>query len=360
MKAFTPTVFAVGQSYQIMAKAPQPSLFWVQVGDRCYYDHVNGILRSDTDIHRVTVPAEALNREKQYTVCEQKIIERKPYFSQVGAVEKTVYPFHPVEAGPVRAYHIADAHNMVAQPIAAAQAFGEFDLLILNGDVPDHSGQTKNFDHIYEICSALTHGSLPVIFSRGNHDMRGVCAEKLAEYTPVSNGKSYYTVRLGSLWALVLDCGEDKEDSCEEYGGTVCCHAFRQEETEFLLDVIRRAEEEYAAEGVTVRLVIVHSPFTEKFRGKFDIENEIYDRWCQLLRDEIKPDFMLCGHVHRLQVRKAGCPEDARGQACTVILGSESDYKSYFAGAGYCFSPEGTQLTFTDSKGKILHTEQLS
>ena len=59
MKTFTPTVFAVGQSYQIMAKAPQPSLFWVQVGDRCYYDHVNGIMRSDTDIHRVTVPAEA-------------------------------------------------------------------------------------------------------------------------------------------------------------------------------------------------------------------------------------------------------------------------------------------------------------
>lgn len=30
MEVFTPTVFAVGQSYQIMAKAPQPSLFWVQ------------------------------------------------------------------------------------------------------------------------------------------------------------------------------------------------------------------------------------------------------------------------------------------------------------------------------------------
>ena len=34
------------------------------------------------------------------------------------------------------------------------------------------------------------------------------------------------TFRLGNLWGILLDCGEDKNDDRPEYGGTICCHAF--------------------------------------------------------------------------------------------------------------------------------------
>lgn len=122
--------------------------------------------------------------------------------------------------------------------MSAGKAFGAIDFLILNGDIIDHSGSVENFDEIYEIIEELTGGSIPVVFSRGNHDLRGVCAEKLAEYTPVDNGNSYYTFTLGSIWGILLDCGEDKIDAHPEYGNTVCCHAFREEETEYLKQVI--------------------------------------------------------------------------------------------------------------------------
>ena len=54
------------------------------------------------------------------------------------------------------------------------------DLLILNGDIPDHCGTPENMMTVYMLVSELTRGKIPTVFSRGNHDMRGLCAEKFA------------------------------------------------------------------------------------------------------------------------------------------------------------------------------------
>ena len=66
--------------------------------------------------------------------------------------------------------------------MAAAKAFGDIDFLILNGDILDHSGDPSKFANIYIICSEITGGNIPVVFSRGNHDLRGNYAEKFADY----------------------------------------------------------------------------------------------------------------------------------------------------------------------------------
>ena len=150
------------------------------------------------------------------------------------------YDFRPVEGDEIRAYHIADAHNRIDGPVAAANKAGEHDLLILNGDIPNHSGDIKYFAAIHCIAGEITKGQYPVIFSRGNHDMRGIYAENIQDHTPTDNGRSYYSVRIGSLWALVLDCGEDKPDGNDEYGHTICCADFRRRQTEYIEKIISR------------------------------------------------------------------------------------------------------------------------
>ena len=92
--------------------------------------------------------------------------------------------------------------------MAAAKAFGDIDFLILNGDLPDHSGDIKNFTAIHRIVAEITDGEKPVVFSCGNNGMRGIYAENIEEHTPTDKGNSYYTFRLGSIWGMVLDCGE--------------------------------------------------------------------------------------------------------------------------------------------------------
>lgn len=358
MLKMLPCVFAVKNTYQIMVRVESESLMWVKVGDNCYYDDSNGILRSYKNIHRMIVPAEELDKNGKYTIYEREIKERKPYFTETEEVKEYSFDFVPANRENLRAYHIADAHNLVDAPVRAEKAFGDIDFLIMNGDIPNHSGDIENFDNIYKIAEEITEGKKPVVFSRGNHDMRGIYAECIEDYTPTDNGKSYFTFRLGNLWGMVLDCGEDKQDDNEEYGNTVCCHAFRQRQTQFIKDVIKNADSEYLQEGIKNRLIIVHNPFTEQRKsvsGIFNIEADIYTEWGKLIRENIKPDAMLCGHYHEQYVSYPGDEHDSLGHPSPVIVGSEIDFeKKYFCGCGLEFTDKSINVEFTSSDGEIL------
>lgn len=350
-----PAVFAVENDYQIMVEVEKPSVFRVKVGDRYYYDESNGIMRSQNNLHRCIVPMKALNETKEYTVCVRPLIERKPYFTTTEPEQEFTFSFFPVPEKNARAYHISDAHNRIETPVKAAQTFGELDFLILNGDILNHSGDPSQFKNVYEICSQITHGEKPAVFSRGNHDMRGNFAEKFAEYTPNFQGKTYYTFRLGSIWGLLLDCGEDKDDFGPEYGYTVYCKDFRRRQTELLKDLIENADSTYNAEGVTTRVVVAHCPFSQKLEPPFDIEGDVYTEWCNLLKNSVKPHVMICGHIHDLDVREIGCETDHYGQPCAVVIGSNPG-DNYFAGCGYIFGENEITVQFTDSEGEILGT----
>ncbi|MBQ1951031.1 MAG: metallophosphoesterase [Clostridia bacterium] len=354
----SPAVFAVGNQYQIMVETTSECLMSVKIGENTYFDESNGIMNSLSPLHRVSVPMQALDNAKEYTVCMRPIIERKPYFTKTQEPQEFAFAFRPIPQKNIRAYHIADAHNQIERPVKAAKAFGNIDLLILNGDVIDHSGNPEKFANIYEICSLLTSGAIPVIFSRGNHDMRGNFAERFADYTPNQHGNTYYTFRLGSIWGMLLDCGEDKVDTNSEYGFTVACHHFRERQTEYIKAVIADAEKEYAAPGVKTRLIISHNPFTQKLMAPFDIEEDIYREWASLLKEHVKPNLMVCGHTHKYGVSFVGGENDNYGQPCPVVIASEPQ-PDRFIGCGFIINGTQTDVVFTDSDGNTLSKETL-
>lgn len=361
MFQMTPAVFVVGREYHIMLPVDREVTMWVKVGNKTYYDQSNGILRSNNYVHKVSVPMKELDRKKQNTVYLRTIVNRKPYFTETAEVEVKEYEFHPVCGESVRAYHISDAHNCVEEPVKAAKLFGDIDFLILNGDIPDHCGEERNVLTIYRLISELTHGCVPTVFSRGNHDMRGKYAEKFAEYTPCENGRSYYTFRLGGIWGLILDCGEDKMDEHAEYGHTICCHDFRERETEYIRKVIATAEEEYESNGVTHKMVVVHNPFTRKYKGM--IEEEIYEQWAVLLKEYVKPHFILCGHTHKYEIYPCGNDEMLLAQPCAVVVGSErrnlGEDAVLFGGVGLEFDSNGIMISYTNSVGERKETVRI-
>ncbi len=355
----SPAVFAVQDTYQIMVSVTKESLFFVKIGDKCYYDHSNGIMRSLSPLHRVTVPMDELNKAGEYTVCVRPLVERKPYYTETEEVWEKSFKFYPVPEKNVRCYHIADAHNLVDPVVNAAKLFGKIDFLILNGDVIDNSGDPEKFDNIYEICSKITSGNIPTVFSRGNHDLRGNYAEKFADYTPNYLGKTYYTFRLGSIWGILPDCGEDKADDRIEYGFTVACHPFRMEQTEWIKEVIKNKDLEYNADGVKTRLVVSHVPFTQKREEPFNIEEDTYTLWAKLIKDNIKPHLMICGHTHEEEIRPIGHERDNFGQPCTIVIAS-GRYNTYIVGAGFEFRETEIEVTFTTNDGRVLEKHVLS
>ncbi len=353
-----PTVFALRDTYQIITPVKSEMLFWVKIGDEKYFDHSNGIMRSATRVHKVVIPMTALDSAKEYTVCYKKMLDRKPYFPESEETVEYTYSFQPVEAGsPIKLYHVSDSHGRVDEAIAAAKtAFGEeTDLLVLNGDISDHSSSVENISMIYRIASGITGGTRPCVYSRGNHDMRGAFAEHLAEYTPVTpgDGLTYFTFRLGDLWGIVLDCAEDKLDENEEYGGTVCCRGYREAETDFLKKIADSKE----YEGAKYKAVICHVPFTYRDKGSnglFDIENETYAEWVRILNNEIKPNLMLAGHKHICTVSYPGGDMDDHGQSFPVIIGARPktiNGESGFTGTAYTFNGDFINTEFTDSLG---------
>lgn len=359
-----PAVFAVGNTYQIFVPVTYEALMWVRVGDEEYYDDSNGILRSAVTLHKMTVPMEELDREKKYTICWRKIIERKPYFTETEDMCEKCFDFKPVFGDEIFAYQIADAHNLVCEPVGAAERSrekkGRIDFLIMNGDIPDHSGRIENFDNIFEIAAGVTHGNIPIVFSRGNHDTRGIYAENIADYTPCQNGNSYYSFRLGSIWGIILDCGEDKTDDHPEYGNTVCCHAFRKRETRYIENIIKSAENEYLSDGVKHRIAVVHNPFTWRQPNDiFNIEPEIFTKWARLLENEIRPELMICGHLHKTMILEPGEENDLLGHPCPIAVGSlpvkrnEKQELQYFVGSGFTFKNDSVEVVFNDNLGNV-------
>lgn len=354
-----PIVYAVGNEYQIMVSTAGESVFWCKVGDKTYYDHSNGVLRSKVFTHKVTIPAEELDQAGRYTICFRKMIERLPYYPKLEDVQEVEYTFRrvPREKETLNVYLLSDAHCMVEEAVAAGNFFGDdMDFLILNGDIHEHSGAPELFADIHRIAGRITKGGIPVVYARGNHDLRGEYAEQLGDNTPTRNGYTYYTFRLGGVWGLVLDCGEDKRDDQEEYGGTICCHVFRQEETEYIRRIIAEKETGYAAEGIRNRLVVCHINFSQKHNPPFDIEYDTYGEWCRLIREEIKPDAILNGHEHKEYVVPADSEGDLLHPGCPVIVGGipvRQQGNRTYSGTALVLSPGKIAIRYTDDQKNI-------
>lgn len=352
-----PCVYAVGKDYQIAFNTTEFGIAWVEVGDKVYRSSRNGLMISETLIHKVTVPMAELDAAKGYRVCFRALPERRPYFPQLGGLRTWDYSFRPVDTSrPVRAYMLADTHSRVDEPLRAAAKFGEIDFLILNGDIPAESKTPEDIRAIYDLTSGAAHGEIPVVFARGNHDYRGRLATELTDYIGTQEGNTFFTFRLGSIWGIALDCGEDKDDGHIEYGGMVDCHSMRLAETEFLKDVIARADEEYLAPGVTTRIALSHLPFTIRQVGAehpdFNIEVPLFTEWTHLL-NEMHLDAMLCGHMHDLFHVRPGDPDMRMSANFPVIVGS-----AVYTGKRVCPLPDHPGATFvctgfTIQDGKI-------
>ncbi len=356
----TPAVFAVGDEYQIMVPVTTDVVMWVKVGEECYYDDCNGALRSAVPVHKMTVPAEELNAAGQYTVCYRRIYGRRAYYtSREKEVHEATFNFRAPKADKLVCYHISDTHDTIEAPIRALRYFesqyGKIDLLILNGDIMTMSVSAGVFDLMYELFERATAGEVPILYARGNHDTRGAFAERVMDYTPSgTDGASYYTVRFANIWALVLDTGEDKGDDHIEYTDTAAFHGFRKRETKFLEKVV--AAKEYEGEGIRHKLLISHTPFTKQNKEPFNIEEDRYKYWASLIGESIKPELMMCGHLHTLEYCPIGGKYDAFGQPCPMVIGSKPDKEhNYFAAVGYIFTEDGIEAVFNDHE-KVLES----
>lgn len=358
---YHPTVYVFDREYQILIPMTHSALCWVKVGEETYYDHCAGIVRSDTLLHRVYVPQAALDAAGGYTVCYRKMLERLPYDPVTEETVEISYDFKPVPEGEARFCHLSDVHDCIDLAIETAGYMGDYDALILNGDIPNHSGERAFLLEILRLSGALGKGTMPVLFSRGNHDTRGYYGEHFGDYCPHREGRTYFTFRLGDIWGMVLDCGEDKEDSYPAYGHTAAFHSFRLDQTRFIKKVIAEADREYNAIGIKHKVLVCHHPFCHVPKAPFDIEQDIYKEWCDLIGEHIRPEVFIAGHTHVTGLFLPGGELDQLGQFAPVIVGGKPRKKSWktVEAAYYVLNDEEIAVTIYEDTGAVTHEIRL-
>lgn len=394
-----PAVYTTENVYQIFIPVREASVMWATVEGQRFDDARGGVLRSGTLCHKVTVPMELLDRAGEYTLHWRRIPERKPYFTEAGDEETVTFCFRPVpETGNLRLCHLSDTHGLLHPAVHAAEiaateetdkAVGEkagvttrepsvrtpvpdgFDLILFTGDVHNHNGGETEYHALPRLVSELAHGEIPIVYARGNHDTRGAFAEHLPEIAPTVGGAYYYTFRLGGLWGLVLDCGEDKPDNHPEYGFVNDFALYREAESAFLRRLTEKSgnlpgSRETAslspdAPDIRWRLVISHVPFPFPKEPPFDIERGRYADWCRMIGKGIRPDLMVSGHLHVCEICQPGCERDKEHiQFCPLFLSCRPDFENEVYTCGVLtLTADGILPRYVSSDGTVRTEEKI-
>lgn len=170
--------------------------------------------------------------------------------------------------------------------------FRKHDFVMLNGDMSNSTeSEEQLFRDFIDASVGLYASETPIFYNRGNHETRGVFADRLLDYFPTRDGRYYQLRKVGSVCFLSLDCGEDKPDSDIEYGELADYDAYRREECEWL----REAVASEAFRNASARVVFLHIPLDA---GTWHGSKHLRELFLPIL-NEAGIDVMFSGHTHR-------------------------------------------------------------
>ena len=291
---YEPVVYAVEDEYQIVFSTNHSAVAWVEVDGERYYDLFAGSMKSEDTVHKIIVPQDKLDAAKGYSIHAEKMIYRGPFGGFKGKEISKSYSFRPVDSGDGLVYYtITDAHHARKGAVNAALSVENLDFLVILGDSVGMTEYEKDAQFSNLIAHDVTKGEIPVVYARGNHEIKGDYAEDLHKYVGSKNGSFYYWFTLSDVFGITLDLGEDHDPGWWEYYGTDQFTLYHDEQTAFLEELV--ATKPY--EGYSYTLVACHIPI--QFVNSRKDHVEVKATWTELL-NQIEPDIALYGHQHDL------------------------------------------------------------
>lgn len=291
-------VYAVEDEYQIVFSTNDSSIAWVEVNGNKYYDLYAGSMRSKDNVHKISVPQSELDSAKSYTTSAQQMIYRGPFGGYKGKIISKSYSFRPVDTSDGFVYYsMSDVHGARKGAVNAANNVKDMDLLVILGD--SYSMIDSEFDAQFSnlLANDVTKGEFPVVYARGNHEIKGEYAEDLYKYVGSKNQNFYYWFTVSDVFGITLDIGEDHDDDWWEYYDTAQFRLYQAEQTEMLSNIAKEENLAKINENCKYKLVCCHIPipFVNARRNHVEVKTE----WTKLL-NEIKPDLCVYGHQHDL------------------------------------------------------------
>ena len=353
-----PTVFVIGNEYEILIWGREKGLFSVRIGDSIFTEKNSGVLNSEKELAKIRVPQSVLNESLSYEVLYRQSIKRRAYYPKLAEEKRAVFEFAPLkkEKKNIRIYHISNVNKEYDRAFASISQFNnDIDLYVFNGDFGEFEIKDDFFNAL-RFLGDVTHGKVPTVFARGNKDARGRSAELFTEIFPCNDKKLFYTFEVGAINGIVLDCGEDKADDHKDrkgmkklyarsplvYGGVNDFHDYREKELEYLRSVNLKKDK--------IRIAVSHicpCLATLKKGSAFDIERELYDGFTKEI-ERLNVNLMLCGHMHKPFIAYADDERNIIEHSFPVVFGTCNKKDGVF-GSVITLNADDFSVTFTDN-----------
>ena len=362
---------ALGEAFAILA---QPLLQWVDV-DRailvaltshaaaCHLEireagsnaeprivntHHDGLIDANETFHRIEIDELLPGREYEYVLIAKHIVQFEPYKIVWGDTVRSA-AFHfttpKADSDAVRFTVLNDLHKnvgLIRQLFTMVEARPELpEFVMLNGDILSHINDESDILSIFDLPGSYA-SEHPTVWVRGNHECRGQFARYMNRYLARPDERYYYTMRRGPVQMLVLDCGEDKEDSHWAYSGLNNFDAFRKEEERWFRSVL----ESDAWKNAPWRVLVVHIPL-EKGTINTSVTPDSYRyRWAELM-EQAGLDLEIAAHYHRVAFT-----DRSEKQGFPILIGGGPDASAvaYHVSA----TPSTLEVEMTDAEGKSL------
>lgn len=291
-----PVVYIVEDKYQIVFASNTESRAWVKIGETEYYDNYAGSNRSYTKVHKIEVPITEMNQHKEYTINTQKLTYRGPFGGFKGRLISETFEFQPVDTSDGLDYYaISDIHMDIKSSKLAVDYNTKKELIVIGGDVISMIETEDDALYTNKVAHELTKGRIPVIYARGNHEIKGKYSEEFHKYVGAKNEDFYYTFKFDNVYGMVLDIGEDHDDDYWEYYDTAYFNEYRNEQVKMIQNEIAKGD----YKNYDYRLVISHIPlpFINKNHNHEQIKNELNN-----LLNQMNINMVISGHQHELMV----------------------------------------------------------
>lgn len=292
---------ATGNSMTIAWSTVKACYSWVEYGETSDLDNkahtiVDGQIISNNELNKIKVINLKAGSEYFYRVCSKEILSFGAYKVKWGKIEKSpICSFMTVKEGGDKftCIFFNDLHNNynLYNALVERNIKCSYDLSIFNGDCfndPANEDQVVKALNIYN--RGVKANQIPVIYLRGNHEIRGAYSRLWSRHFSTPKSKQYYALTRGPLRFVFLDCGEDKNDDHWAYSGLNDFSGFRAEQAEWLRKEIKSPEYQSAS----FRVLVHHIPLFWNNTGK----PTLWDEWKKIVNNA-GVDLAISGHTHK-------------------------------------------------------------
>lgn len=273
---------------------------WVEYGetvlDKKAHAETDGLVNSNNRVHEIVLDHLVPDKNYQYRVASKEIRrydEDVPVFGET--IYSKIYTFKTIaeDADEVNFLVLNDLHDTPSSFPHLLKLNGNdpYDLVFLNGDMfNDQTGEEQIINHLVKPCTNGFAMQKPMLFVRGNHEVRGPFAHQLKGYFSYPQGY-YFHFQYGPVFAIALDTGEDKEDDKPVYAGLAAFDAFRKKQAIWMEKLMQSD----AYRKARYKVVFMHIP---PFYSN-DVHGSVHSRKLfSPLFDRYKVDLVVCGHTH--------------------------------------------------------------